>query len=151
MPSAPKHTGRWFQFSLGTMFLVVTVVAVVLAYHLNWIQQRHAFLANQLSVIRSLPEMRYESRPWVTPGARAPGFLSMFGEDGLSQVVLLIRESDARERAFKPENLPYVVPDADREFHHAQVLFPEAEVVAFAWDRFLDDGYFRFVPITIAN
>ncbi|MBI2825910.1 MAG: hypothetical protein HYX69_14590 [Planctomycetia bacterium] len=40
-----KPRRRWFQFGLGTMFLLVTLFALWLAWELNFIHQRQAFLA----------------------------------------------------------------------------------------------------------
>ena len=41
--TAPNR--RWFRYGLRTLFVVVTAVACWLAYELNWIYQRHKFLA----------------------------------------------------------------------------------------------------------
>src|SRR5262245_12715901 len=116
MDATPTKPRRWFRFSLRTTFLVVTAISLWLGYEVNWIGQRHAFLARQLNVVRaSHPQYQYESRPWATSGAKAPGLLWMFGEKGFSTVVLLIRESDARELAPKPDRLAYTLADSDGE------------------------------------
>jgi hypothetical protein len=44
---APKR--RWFQFTLRTLFVVVTVLACWLGYAVSWIKQRHAFLAQPMT------------------------------------------------------------------------------------------------------
>jgi hypothetical protein len=44
--SITPPTRRWFQFGLGTMFVVVTAVAVWLAWELSYIRERQAFLAS---------------------------------------------------------------------------------------------------------
>jgi hypothetical protein len=44
MSPAPKHTRRWLQFGLGTMFLAVTLVALVLGWELRVIHQRRDVL-----------------------------------------------------------------------------------------------------------
>jgi hypothetical protein len=44
MPPTPKHTRRWFRFSLGTMFLVTTSVAVWLGWELRFIRERKSKL-----------------------------------------------------------------------------------------------------------
>jgi hypothetical protein len=40
MAEAPKHTRRWFRFSLGTMFLLVMVAAMPLGLVNRAVQQR---------------------------------------------------------------------------------------------------------------
>src|SRR5579863_9161354 len=37
---------RWFQFSIGTMLLLITVFAVWLAWELAFVRARRAYLAN---------------------------------------------------------------------------------------------------------
>jgi hypothetical protein len=47
MPSAPKHTRRWVQFSVGRLLLVVTVIAFVAAWivvQANVVWERKALL-----------------------------------------------------------------------------------------------------------
>ena len=92
--SKPKR--RRFQFTLGTLFLVITAFGLVLGYQLNWIRERHEFL--------KLPKVSQVNRPGGTP---APVYLRVFGETGVSIVV--------------------IDGDSDREI--AQRLFPEAEIV----------------------
>jgi hypothetical protein len=56
---------RWFQFSLSTLFVLVTVLAVFLAwlaYNLNWIAQRKEGL-KWLSMHRVTGTMSYTSEP----------------------------------------------------------------------------------------
>jgi len=78
MPPAPKHTRRWFQFSLGTMFVVVTAFNCWLGYELDWIRQRHeAFDRYQ---IRSMDVPEIEKTP------QAPSGLWMFGEAGIRSI-----------------------------------------------------------------
>ena len=48
MPPVPKYTRRWFQFSMGTMFVVVTLLAALgvwIANSFHWIQERREILA----------------------------------------------------------------------------------------------------------
>jgi hypothetical protein len=73
----PSPRRRWFAFRLRTLFVVVTVFALPLAwvaYSLNWIRQRHAAMA--LSSIRVSPMPRLSiSAPWQ---------LRPFGEGGVA-------------------------------------------------------------------
>ena len=43
MPPAPKHSRRWFQFGLGTLFLVVTALAVWLGWELTIVRARSTY------------------------------------------------------------------------------------------------------------
>jgi hypothetical protein len=45
-----KSKLRWFRFSLRTLFVLVTVSCVWLGYHLNWIRERQAFIAEMESL-----------------------------------------------------------------------------------------------------
>jgi len=104
MTSAPNR--RWFQFSLGTLFLIVTVVCCWLGYQLNWIRQRRAF------------EARAGVQSYVTVKKglfNAPGLLQFFGEPGRATIVL----------HFPADPTPAEL----QEVQLARRLFPEAETV----------------------
>jgi hypothetical protein len=53
---------RYFQFSLRTLFVLVTVLSVWLGYQLNWIRERHKALEElqQTSVVFDT----YKPAPW---------------------------------------------------------------------------------------
>ncbi len=68
---------RWFQFGLGTLFAVMTVIAAFFGYHVKWIQQRHSFYS------RSDVEVW---RPVIRSDLHGPGLLWLFGEPGQQQV-----------------------------------------------------------------
>jgi hypothetical protein len=56
-PETTKYRRRWFQFSLGTLFLLVTVFAVWLGWELHQIRERDRML-------RSTTFLRlFENRP----------------------------------------------------------------------------------------
>jgi hypothetical protein len=110
MPPAPKLTRRWFQFGLQTMFVVVTLSAVFIAYNTHWMRQRHSYLADH-------PGATYNDSP-----TRAPGLLWLFGERGLEEVRVQVPGFN-RDREFHKTN-------AGPEAEEARRLFPEARVVA---------------------
>jgi hypothetical protein len=71
----------WYQFSLRTMFVLVFVVSIPLAwvgYSLDWIKQRHEAIASHLVYQPYMFSLKYlyQDRPM------APGWLWIFGEEG---------------------------------------------------------------------
>jgi hypothetical protein len=117
MTPAPKR--RWFRYSLRMLFVLVTVVCCWLGYELNWIRQRHAFLAKQRVVFEQTPTLGFPGTSEPVQGAtRAPDLLSLFGESGVSVLLLQIFVEN------------YDGADSDRydEVRLAKQLFPEAQV-----------------------
>jgi hypothetical protein len=83
---------RGFQFGLGTMFVVVTAVAILAAwaaYNLNWIRQRHVFLAQPevFAEFNNSPPSTFNRRGNTWP-VYAPRGLWLLGERGLVSVWL---------------------------------------------------------------
>jgi hypothetical protein len=120
MTPAPKR--RWFRFSLRTLFAVVTVAAVGLAYEMNWIRQRHELIAqanaSEESRSHSMWDM-YGTTMQPIEGNRAPGLLWLFGEKGVRRFTVPVS-------APKPDKFN----EEDRErILRSQRLFPEAEIV----------------------
>ena len=95
---------RWFRFSLRTLFLLVTVFCVWLGYHLNWMRERHAFLA-------SLPK-DWQPPPWNTHNTLAPLGLWLLSETGITSI--------------------YIAKGEDEKINLAPKLFPEARVYVVA-------------------
>jgi hypothetical protein len=101
MNDKPKPNRPWFQFSLRTMFVLVTLACIVLAwvgYSLHWIRQRDDILRQQPIMLNIDP----------FPRIPAPAGLWLFGEEGVAQVYWRRGSS----------------PPTDE----VQRLFPEAEV-----------------------
>ena len=63
MAHAPPTRRRWFQFSVGTLLLLVTVFAVWLGWELKFIRDRQAWLRENAVLVD--PEMRPDD---VFPG-----------------------------------------------------------------------------------
>jgi hypothetical protein len=62
------------------MFVVVTVVAIIVAYHVNWIRGRHSvFTSRQLSPDS---DIWVRALPMAADPVSAPGLLWIFGEEG---------------------------------------------------------------------
>ena len=117
---------RWFQFGLGTMFLVVTLFAVWLAYEANWMRQRQAFIAAQESSAndRSVP-VSYEH---TDSNTRAPGLLWVLGERGWYGVAVITAAPSQAELTLRD----YV------RLRTAKGLFPEANIMAVHHTRYPD-------------
>src|SRR5262245_13505510 len=71
---------RWYQFSLRTFFVLVTIACVAFGYWVHWcrewIRQRHEAISSGL--VEDISVMK--ERP------RAPGGLWLFQEQGLAQL-----------------------------------------------------------------
>jgi hypothetical protein len=112
MATLSPTRGRGLQFGLGTMFTVMTAIALFLGHHLDWIWQRRTAIAS----------WEYSAHQLLSPhtGVAAPGLLGLFGERGYG---CLWRE------AFKP-----LSGDEERELARVQRLFPEAVVIWPVYD-----------------
>ncbi len=101
-----EKSRRRFQFSLRTLFVLITLVALWIGWSLNWIRQRQAFLP---------PDDLDQTRPFASSTEKtvtAPGLLWIFGEEGVATIFVPERQTD--------------------DFAEAKRLFPEADV---RWNR----------------
>ena len=112
--AAPK---RWSRFSLRALFVAVTLIGCWLGYEVNWIRQRHAFIAEQRSLVES--GGLYTEDNWNPNDCRAPALLGLFGERGHARVLIWV---DSRDVDHPP------TADANR-LARARRLFPEAHLV----------------------
>jgi hypothetical protein len=108
MEEITKPTRRWFRFSLRTMLVLVTLVAIIAGWvgqQLNWIGQRREFLLNQEITENHnrfmMTKIRYRKE------SRFP--LYLFGERAVDS---LFKEDMTQE-----------------DFDHACYLFSEASAV----------------------
>ena len=100
---------RWFRFSLRTFFVLVTVLGVLLGYHIDWIVNRRAFLRESRAVMEEPGDPR--NYPF------APGLLPLLGERGVYSF---------HKKTWTPE-----------EIERAASLFPEAAIVSYVPGNFL--------------
>lgn len=118
MTALPRR--RWFQFGIGTMLILMTVLAGLLAYSAHWIHHRRALLAlpgvsgvdgDEAGIMNTaLPAGGGPPQNLAVDPQFAPWPLSWLGERGYIVIVLSASASEA-ERA------------------RVQALFPEAEIV----------------------
>lgn len=75
------------------MFVVVTLVALFVAYEVDWIRQRHAALLHHGHCL-------------FTPRQRAPGWLGFFGEQGCETIFT------SNEKASEIQRLKRLFPES---------------------------------------
>ena len=132
---APKRL--WFRWSLRTVFVVVTVFGCWLGYELNWIRQRHNFLAHQQSLHGAhwSPELAAGAWAWKLPASppkSAPGLLWILGEEPVITLTLAIPKNDiiVVRRTLEAIDLEdYEMRRTQADFVEAELLFPEAEII----------------------
>ena len=116
--NSQKTRGRWFRFSLRTLFVLVTLVCFFtcwLTYQYSWIKQRR----NAFKWIAASSNEDY----WIAPSligapvqAAAPWSLRLLGESGV--VAIGVHKTTEEKRTDRPQ------------FSRAELrqLFPEARV-----------------------
>jgi len=82
----PKNHRRWLRFSLRTLLIVVTLLAAFIAYHVNWIRQRHEVISGQFDpdIIffcrdRPIAGNLHRVLPLTPRPPRGPGLTWLFG------------------------------------------------------------------------
>ena len=117
---------RWHRFSLRTLFVVVTVLCVWLAYHVNWIRQRHDAMTKW--------NVSTEDPFGGPPNRQPPGMLWIFGEPGYFWIDLPFPPRDGRR----------LTANEKAEVERVSKLFPEAEV-----DWFIEQP--KIVPKNVSS
>ena len=90
MPPAPKHTRRRFQFGLGTMFVMVTVVAVWLGWELTFVRERRTaleWLKKNGGFVVSVAETKNNQVPPPEPVNEIPIWRRWLGDEAMYFVV----------------------------------------------------------------
>ncbi|HEY2840642.1 MAG TPA: hypothetical protein VGJ26_15910 [Pirellulales bacterium] len=119
---------RWLRFSLRTMFIVVTLIAAFVAYHMNWIRQRRAVIEGRLGedvYVQSWDPAEDPFNPPLAPKwrpPRGPGLLWLFGERGYANLDIQFGPPIRRQRDLTPEELART--------KQIERLFPESIVHA---------------------
>ena len=112
MPQAPRTRRRWFQFGLGTMFLLVTVLCVWLAWAADWARERR----DALIVLRESPVVVVDTTSQISGWAEKPW---------TSMPISLRLLGCERVKLIHLARVQYSDGDRDR----IQALFPEATVM----------------------
>jgi hypothetical protein len=93
---------RWFRYVV--LIVMALALTTVIAYHINWVQQRREFALTRCT---------------IGPATKAPGLLPLLLEDGHSWIALYLSDS----------NNPHQLTEAEQErIKTTRALFPEAEV-----------------------
>jgi len=94
-----------FQFSLRTLFIVVTLISVPLGWtmcQLKWLHDRHAFMATKMRAIDWVDTSRRIPVPWQ---------LAIFGEKPVTDATWEVDTSDLTEAEHLfPEASYLIVP-----------------------------------------
>jgi len=104
MPEIKSKRPR-LQFSLRTVFLLITLCCGWLAYHLNWIRHRHHFLAE-------VYQPDNEGTPYSD--GLAPWPLRMLGESTWDGLFVPSQRADEAAALFPEAKLLIVAPERVR-------------------------------------
>lgn len=95
---------RWYQFSLRTMFVLVTLFCVMVGLGVRWVQHSQEWIRQRREVLNLYGGLFH------MPGSnQAPGFLWLFGEQGVEVISCSSWSKQNRDKVAR--------------------LFPEAEVI----------------------
>ncbi len=124
MGVAPKR--RWFRFSLRTMFVMVTLLAVWLGWQVRWLHRRDKFQswlkAQEEFAAAHGHEFTTSTAEWFPiPGSppRGSWLLWMFGREEVKTLTLTFVVDDVAELS----------PRRNEALKRAGELFPEAATI----------------------
>jgi hypothetical protein len=99
MEENPKPSRRWYRFSLRTMLVLVTLVAVVLgslAYPIHWIRARRTFVAAHAGCEIDATWVNVHDSSYTAP---TPWILYLLGEHGVAAWEIHCLSWDERKEA----------------------------------------------------
>jgi hypothetical protein len=121
------------RFSLRRLLTVIGLLAILLGYETNWIQQRRVFEAAERAKLRAaieqgMPTSRlYFSMSCGGP-TPAPGLLRWFGARGVTHLPILLDTNGRTELTAQEQD----------HIRRAERLFPEAFIVVVLRDGISD-------------
>jgi len=88
MSTKPPDRRRWFQFSLGTLFVVMTLVALWLAWELNFIRERKAMRRTiaEKGFVSTVKE--WNSEAGRVSQAKVPFWRVWLGDEAIAMIML---------------------------------------------------------------
>ena len=111
MTTVPRR--RWYQFSLRTIFVLVTIACAGFGYWVHWskewIRQRHELL------------QQYRLNDGKLQGqnaTRAPGGLWLFGEPAITELFCYPDQEEDAQRLFPELQILFVVEDFSDHASH---------------------------------
>jgi hypothetical protein len=111
VPTISPTRRRWFQFRLGTMFLLVTLSCVWLAWQVRIVRERQAmrvFIKEHRSIVTTLKDWQSPSGA-TPPQINVPFWRIWMGDEPIVEVILSHKLDHA-------------------EMEQVRALFPEAKV-----------------------
>jgi hypothetical protein len=114
--NATPSTRRWFQFGLGSALLCVALLAAFLAYHVNWVRQRHEVIDSGT--------VAAGDGPYHQPGQDpvAPGLLRLFGVGAYGYIIVNVAHP-----------IDQLTPADRARLDAVSRLFPEATIEPQCW------------------
>src|SRR6478609_2019595 len=103
MDTKPKR--RWYQFSLRTMFVVVTLACIGFGW---WVQRSREWIRQRRQVLSVADGERHPDAVVIGREVTAPGFLWVFGEGGVGQLYV-----DRYGRRTSVATIERLFPEAD--------------------------------------
>jgi hypothetical protein len=109
MDAKPKR--RWYQFSLRTMFVLVTIVCVSAGLTVKWVQFSREWIRQRQDALHHRDE-RIAGFSTSNPSSRAaPVLLRPFGESGVITVYVRMEEDIQYAKQLFPESDVKWVPN----------------------------------------
>lgn len=137
-------TIRLKQFSLRALLIGVAALCCLLAYEVNWIHQRRAFLAQQgaLGAYDAAMHAHWQRfgsvnnvcKPAAGAYRQAPSWLEWIGESGYHHIAIVIPRSDTVTRRLGVGIDTLDTLNSHPDYLQAHRLFPEATIYPFVLD-----------------